>query len=82
MLPKLLITWVNQLYLITHHDSFIPIKIAYTTPTNSILWSTLNYKKLLQCVNTTNILRMNQRGKNALIAPILIKISNLNYKSC
>ena len=28
--------------------------LAYITRTNPILWSNLNYKKLLKCVNTTN----------------------------
>ena len=67
-------------YLLLYQPNFLSLSnsnkcisdLYYTTVTNSILGSNLNYKKLLKCVNTINFLCTNfnyKKAKNVSIPP-------------
>ena len=66
----LLLYWSN--FLLLSNSNKCISDLDYSTITNSILRSNLNYKKLLKCVNTINVLCTNfnyKKAKNVLIPP-------------
>ena len=54
ILAKLLTTGPTRFYVITQLSSFTS-DLSYTTGNNPILRINLNYKKLLKCINATNL---------------------------
>ena len=56
ILPKLLTTYLTQFCVISYPQLIFIFNLAYNARTDVILWSSLNHRKLRQCVDTSNFL--------------------------
>ena len=84
----ILFTYYPNYLLLGWSNSFI-FHLAYTTCINLILWSNLNYEKLLKCLNTTILLRLTLDCKNLTVTYCfwfklqnLLKCANTNNLFC